>query len=311
MLEMANLVTSEDMSEAFQLLGEIKNKSAEVNNHLSSITRSIENGDIMTTKGISFLEMKNQMLLSYLVNLSHLMCDKIHGKTIREHPSTERLIEIRTVIEKIRPVDQKLKYQIDKLIKTATTGISENDPLKFRPNPDGLVSKLEDKDGESEEDVEDQDGAGTGVYRPPKLAAMHYDGDETVAVRQEKMMEKAKKRALSSSIMRELKDQYSEAPMEIKDDYNYHRVKEDKNRKEQQEYEEKYFLRMQVSKKQKHQSRQLRTMSGLNELTRFGDISGLSSKADDMSGAPAKRRKVSKKAKGKSASKKKRRFKHM
>lgn len=65
------------------------------------------------------------------------------------------------------------------------------------------------------------------------------------------MMEKAKKRALSSSIMRELKDQYSEAPMEIKDDYNYHRVKEDKNRKEQQEYEEKYFLRMQVSKKQK------------------------------------------------------------
>lgn len=84
-----------------------------------------------------------------------------------------------------------------------------------------------------------------------KILIFFSDGDETVAVRQEKMMEKAKKRALSSSIMRELKDQYSEAPMEIKDDYNYHRVKEDKNRKEQQEYEEKYFLRMQVSKKQK------------------------------------------------------------
>jgi U3 small nucleolar ribonucleoprotein protein LCP5 len=27
------------------------------------------------------------------------------------------------VMEKIRPIDQKLKYQIDKLIKIATTGL--------------------------------------------------------------------------------------------------------------------------------------------------------------------------------------------
>lgn len=48
-------------------------------------------------------------------------------------------MEIRTVMEKIRPIDSKLKYQIDKLVRTATSGIVEADPLRHRANPDNLV----------------------------------------------------------------------------------------------------------------------------------------------------------------------------
>lgn len=81
----------------------------------------------------------------------------------------------------MRPLDQKLKYQIDKLVRTAVTGSlgkivtqqlcflwlkwvyivyavceatysdptlhyfsAKNDPLHFRPNPDNLVSKVSD-----------------------------------------------------------------------------------------------------------------------------------------------------------------------
>ena len=48
------------------------------------------------------------------------------------------------VLERIKPIDQKLRYQIDKLIKAANTGqaIGRNDPLQFKPNPDALVSKV-------------------------------------------------------------------------------------------------------------------------------------------------------------------------
>lgn len=43
----------------------------------------------------------------------------------------------------MRPVDQKLKYQIDKLMRAAVTGsLSENDPLRFKPNPQNLMSKV-------------------------------------------------------------------------------------------------------------------------------------------------------------------------
>lgn len=55
------------------------------------------------------------------------------GKQIEKDPSIDRLIEIRTVLEKIRPIDYKLRYQIDKLVKTAITGTSSStDPNSFK-----------------------------------------------------------------------------------------------------------------------------------------------------------------------------------
>lgn len=41
--------------------------------------------------------------------------------------------------------------------------------------------------------------------------------DDTGADREKKLLEQAKKRALSSSIIRELKEQYSDAPEEIRE----------------------------------------------------------------------------------------------
>lgn len=41
--------------------------------------------------------------------------------------------------------------------------------------------------------------------------------DETEAEREKKRLERAKRRALSSSVIRELKEQYSDAPEEIRD----------------------------------------------------------------------------------------------
>ena len=41
--------------------------------------------------------MKYQLLLSYIINLAHIMYRKISGKNIQEDTSVERLVEIRTV----------------------------------------------------------------------------------------------------------------------------------------------------------------------------------------------------------------------
>ena len=80
---------------------------------------------------------------SYLTDLSYIMLRKAKGQSINGDPAVLRLAENRTVLEKMRPIDQKLTYQIDKLIKTAATGVpAENDPLRFKPNPDGLVSRV-------------------------------------------------------------------------------------------------------------------------------------------------------------------------
>jgi len=50
----------------------------------------------------------------------------------------DQLVELRTVMEKLRPIDQKLKYQIEKLLRNATEGRAESDPLQHKANLDDL-----------------------------------------------------------------------------------------------------------------------------------------------------------------------------
>lgn len=65
------------------------------------------------------------------------------GKQIERDPSIDRLIEIRTVLEKIRPIDYKLRYQIDKLVKTAITGAANvEDPINFRVRFDFTLTHI-------------------------------------------------------------------------------------------------------------------------------------------------------------------------
>lgn len=56
---------------------------------------------------------------------------------------TERLVYLRTVLERIQPLDRKLKYQIDKLVKMAATGtIRDEADLLYKPDPANLVPKV-------------------------------------------------------------------------------------------------------------------------------------------------------------------------
>lgn len=54
---------------------------------------------------------------------------------------------LRTVLERTQPIDRKLKYQVDKLVKLASSGgaaevNAEGDLLQYRPDPANLVPKV-------------------------------------------------------------------------------------------------------------------------------------------------------------------------
>lgn len=54
----------------------------------------------------------------------------------------------------MRPVDQKLKYQVQKMMKIAASGkVEKNDPLLFRANPDAF-----DSDNETETAKDSNEG---------------------------------------------------------------------------------------------------------------------------------------------------------
>ncbi|KAI0219446.1 Neuroguidin-A [Lamellibrachia satsuma] len=290
-------VSAEDKERALDLFGDLKNKVGDAVTHFQNLLKKVENKSLSTAKGISFLDVKYHLLLDYLMNLTFVMSHKVNGRSIKGEPSIDRLVEIRTVLEKMRPIDQKLKYQIDKLIKTATTGtVGEDDPLRFKANPGNLASKLEGEEEESGESGAEGEGKTetTKVYKPPKLAAMHYEGDDTQKERQERQMERTRKRALSSSIMQDLRQEYDDGPEEMRDDADLHRARIDRAGKERTTYEEKYFMRMSVAKKEKNEAKRLRTMSGLDTLTKFGDIRALTGQQESQEEDRMQRRKKTK-----------------
>lgn len=317
-----------DIPQAIQLLGEMNSNVKQVTDLVEGMLQRVKRGELTTEYGLSFLEVKYHMLLDYLINLTYVVLRKCSGETIEGNPSIERLIEIRTVLEKIRPIDYKLRYQIDKLVKTAVTGVSDSsDPILYKPNPDNLLTNYDDEDedefasnnSQSESDIEDDDEANidesevsvksnkksltsttatkSGIYVPPKIKPVYYDGDDKPADRDKKLIERAKKRAMTTSMLQDLKEEYLDAPTEISSGSRAQQIISTAQ-KEKQEYEEAYLTRLPVTKAEKHRQRKLTTLGTLgddilNEISRDPKLSGSGS-----GGASNKRKKKAGKKRG-------------
>ncbi|KAM6453077.1 neuroguidin [Liasis olivaceus] len=298
-------VVEADLPAALTLFKSLQEQVVAVTHHVQHLVQKVRAGDYPTEKGLSFLEVKDHLLLLYLQDLSQLMLEKTSGHSVANHPALLRLVETRTVLEKMRPIEQKLKYQMDKLVKAAVVGgLGENDPLRFKPNPNNLMSKLSDsEDGEDEEDDGDVKNSGKetskgGIrkYVPPRLVPVHYN--ETEMEREKKMLEQAKRRALSSSIIRELKEQYSDAPEEIREGRHAHAARQNREDEHRTNYEESMMVRLNVSRKEKARRRQGGVLgSQLSSLTHFGDISALTgatpTPGEDLNLPKKKRKKMS------------------
>uniref|UniRef100_A0A8C1TP01 Neuroguidin, EIF4E binding protein n=1 Tax=Cyprinus carpio TaxID=7962 RepID=A0A8C1TP01_CYPCA len=297
-----------DLPAAVRLLNSLTEQVASVTSHVRDLIKKVREKAYQTSKGLSFLDLKYHLLLFYLQDVTHLISLKTEGESLKDNSAIHRLVTIRTVLEKMRPLDQKLKYQIDKLVRTAVTGsLAENDPLHFRPNPQNLVSKVmvccsddDDKGGNSKGE---KDPSASRKYVPPRIAPVHYDGDMTEADRQREQIDKQKRAALRSSVIQELRQQYSDAPEEIRDRRDFQTERESREELNRKNYEESMMVRLSMTREQRLRKRGMVGMtSQLSNITRFSDISALTGgEAQDIDNPkPKKKKKIIKKGKKKS-----------
>jgi hypothetical protein len=66
---------------------------------------------------MNYLEMKYNMILSYNINLVYFILLKLHGKSTKEHPILDELLHHNAILQKLEPLDAKLQYQIDKIMR--------------------------------------------------------------------------------------------------------------------------------------------------------------------------------------------------
>lgn len=154
-------------------------------------------------------------------------------------------------MEKMRPLDGKLKHQVDRLVQLAELSpqdLSQHTDL-LRPNPFALLSSStgggdeksakgkgaskksskkaskmdysddEDEDegegseSEVEDDSEGESEAKTdGLYKVPKRTAVPYKESESALDRREKRVEKAKSKLKRSELMDTLREEFGSAP---------------------------------------------------------------------------------------------------
>ncbi|KAJ1963001.1 hypothetical protein GGI12_002309 [Dipsacomyces acuminosporus] len=301
----------------------LRTQADQVRELVDKLKQRVDEGELTTGNGISFLEVKHHTMLSYITNLVYFTLLKLHGKQIESHPVIRQLVEDRTVLEKMKPLEQRLKYQIDKLLrgavvsseggavkrqskpKLATTEdpeamevvddsaklaaamLSEDalaDPSAFKPNPAGMAKDMLE---------EDELAISSGVYRAPKQVPVHYEEEGNLKAKRERAEQRMMERAARSRLVRDLMTEYDDRPemhtatgnssVGIRDS-RLQNMAEDKTR-----YEESNFTRLTVSKKDRKGMRSAFTDldDEFAHLNDFAGISALKKSADDSSGKAA------------------------
>eukprot|EP00004_Rigifila_ramosa_P002401 TRINITY_DN12513_c0_g1_i1.p1 TRINITY_DN12513_c0_g1~~TRINITY_DN12513_c0_g1_i1.p1 ORF type:complete len:376 (-),score=97.96 TRINITY_DN12513_c0_g1_i1:859-1866(-) len=244
-----------------------------------------------TTAGISLLDVKVHLLLSYLSELLFTWILRADGIRLEGHPVVQSLIEHRVVLDRIRPLDAKLKYQVEKLLSSAMVAPGSAPRVKAnKPNPNALVFDDEGEAGEAgEAGAEPAAGepskrdkkagaakeSGTdGVYRPPRLVQMHYQEDEKSLKGLKKKQEKIRNLATKSTILQELRDEFGDGPLEINETAVRvgRSAQETAHERALREYEEETFQRKMLTKKDKKLMQQKRREAGQTQMDDYSNI---------------------------------------
>ena len=154
-------IVVKDSPELLDLLDEFKESMRVLAEQIDPVLKKFKKGDVETQQGISFLEVKFHLLMSYCTNISFYLLLKAKGRSVKDHPVIKQLVYLRTTIERLRPLDKKLKYQIDKLVKAAASADSENTPAESGADPMSFKANLENfaEEGETSEKTSEKESS--------------------------------------------------------------------------------------------------------------------------------------------------------
>ncbi|KAI0798824.1 Sas10/Utp3/C1D family protein [Xylaria sp. FL0064] len=139
-----------------------------LNNSLSSAIEATPKlaGIDEIENGVSLLDVKNELLLSYLQNLVFLILIKIRNAKSNEAAPSEnhagisdavvkKLVELRLYLDKgVRPLEERLRFQLDKIIRA----VDDADRIEKTAKDQGDAESQSESESESEGSDDDVDG---------------------------------------------------------------------------------------------------------------------------------------------------------
>lgn len=265
-LESSEEIGEEDMGEFLALLKDFKERLHLLRNQLQPLLQRAKENKLPTSSGLSFLQLKYHLMLGYCSSVVFYLMLKGRGGHVQGHPVIRKMLRYRLMLEKIRPLEIKMRFQIEKLLLP-----QQNDESRFRPNPDAM-----ENDGEGLTASQNEDEEADGKYRAPKLAPVFYNDDGKEAAKTKMEEERRFRAANKSRLLSELRGELDDAPEEESIDpvRMASRVANDHRATAREAYEEENFTRFQVSKKEKRRmetaAKPLDELDDLDEF--FGEL---------------------------------------
>ncbi len=278
----------EELVKSEEFFQELIQDYSEKMNHVRTVLEPLleKSKQLPTDQCFGFLKLKYHLFLTYCSNICFYMLLKMNGHSIDDHPVVERLVELRTFLEKSKALEAKLQPQIDRLL--STNEASQENPLSFKPRLESMKKVTAPSTKKRKEKTMDYDSieedSEEDLYQPRHIAPMFYDGPAANASgssiklagkgKEEALLEKDRKQA---RLLRELRDSTPTSQMDLPEEYHADDLLMNANSMSKQRkedsmkaaFEEENFTRLQDDSSRQPKERKQRLWNELNELNEF------------------------------------------
>jgi len=247
--------------EVLALLGEMQTNVAAVSESLNPVLERLRGGESKTSLGVALMETKLHLLLSYTLNVAfYLLLRAVGGGARAEsHPVVSEMVRLRTALDKLRPLDAKLKAQLDALAQR--------------------LHAAEKDDDDDDDEVGAHKAAAGGRDAPPALEAL--ETLETAMTRADALPDKRQRRehkrlvkVRDSAALKGLRTELADAPEEIIEPTAVRSAEDEARRR----YEEENFTRLPETKRERALKRQqMRAAGGAMDLVASSDFRAIES----------------------------------
>ncbi len=154
-------VLKQDLPDIQELVTNLKNNAIGMRLKLSEVHDELIASGTDQTKSLSIVNLRTEILLEYWSYLSLFAIMKLNGDQIAGHPIVDRLLYLKQILTKLKPVYKKMDFQISRLVGMAGKELDEinlnnqEDLLLMRPNL--AFEDLEGDDAAMDEEIEDED----------------------------------------------------------------------------------------------------------------------------------------------------------
>lgn len=246
---------------------------------LAQLELSEEN---VPAEGLEFIEAKTETLIGYLTNLSFYMVLKATPGAEIPTSLFEQLFKQRWLLQRARPLDQRMSYSIEKLLKEWKT------PDAARAATPGTLRTTVCADASRSDETPTEEQK---LYKAPRFQAVEAPTKVTKNDKLEKQVERKRQRFEQGEMMRELREEFVDAPIEVGGSGGAAGSLElealERKAAHKTRYEEDNFMRLMPTRKDRKENKRLRALkdksqsAGVASLEDISDISKLVSGGGD------------------------------